>query len=279
MIVVIISASAVSAELIKFADRETVHATVVERVKDRDAVGSERNGTTHQCVSAGDRLVSKFWLERNLPRVGALVFLRQRHLLLPRGDADHHHRRERRVRKSVAFNIEPALVGACLYERRERVEDRGLRRFLRVNRIRIRGVRVCRFRLRRIQDRLVDRENRFDALRRFDAISTREIVDRNCRDVARRRRDRNLARSREEEGTIDDFARARVRPRATRREVELIRRMCVDDARERKGSDQVENEAPSIVALDHCCCICFSPESNQGQSNPGQALFVSTASR
>ena len=202
VIVVIVGAPAVAAELVELANGEAVDAAIVERVEDRNSVGRKRNGAAHERVLARDRLVGELGLQRNLPRIRALVLLRKRNLLLPRGDADHHGGLERLVRKPIALDIEPTLIGARLHKRREGVEDRGLRR--------LRGVG----RLRLIDDRLVDRADRGDALLGFVAVGGGEIGERDGGDVARRGCDRDLARAREHKRAVDDFAGARVGPRA-----------------------------------------------------------------
>ena len=208
VIVVIVGAPAVAAELVELANGEAVDAAIVERVEDRNSVGRKRNGAAHERVLARDRLVGELGLQRNLPRIRTLVLLRKRNLLLPRGDADHHGGLERLVRKAIALDIEPTLIGARLHKRREGVEDRGLRRLRGVGRLRG-GVR-----LRLIDDRLVDRADRGDALLGFVAVGGGEIGERDGGDVARRGCDRDLARAREHKRAVDDFAGARVGPRA-----------------------------------------------------------------
>ena len=233
VVVVVVGASAVAAELVELADREAVDAAVVERVEDRDAVGRERDRALHEVRLAEDRLVGELGLERDLPGVRAFVLLRERDLLLPRGDADHHRHLERLVRQAVALDVEPALVGARLHKRREGVEDRGLRGLAGCGRLRCGGLRRGRLRRgvvlrgRLFDARLVERADRGDALLGLAAIGRGQVVERDGREFAGRRRDRDLARAREEERAVDDFARARVGPRTGGGRVELVGRMRV----------------------------------------------------
>ena len=242
VIVVVVGATAVAAELVEFADREAVDAAVVERVEDRDAVRSERDGALHEVRLAEDRLVGELGLERDLPRVRARVVLRQRHLLLPRGDADHHAHLERRMRKPVRLDIEPAVVEARLHERRELVEDRSLRGLRRSGRL--------------LDARVVDRADRRDARVGLGAVGAREIGERDRLERARRRRDRDLAGASEEERALDQLARARIRPDAARRRIELVGRMRVRERRARERRDRCEE---AKLHSPPPCCFCLRP--------------------
>ena len=132
------------------------------------------------------------------------------------------------MRKPIALDIEPALIGARFHKRREGVEDRGLRGLARCRGLwggRLRRGVVLRGRL--FDARFVERADRGDALLGLAAIGRGEVVERDGREFARRRRDRDLARAREEERAVDDFARARVGPRTGGGRVELVGRMRV----------------------------------------------------
>ena len=242
VVVVVVAAAAVTAELVELADREAVDAPVVERIEDRDAVRRERHGASHERGAARDRLVRELRLQRNLPRVAAGVRLRQRHLLLPRGDADHHPHLKRRVRQAVRLDIEPAVVEARLHERRELVEDLGLRGLGRSGRL--------------LDARVVDRADRRDARVGRGAVGAREIGEGDRLERARRRRDRDLAGASEEERALDQLARARIRPDAARRRIELVGRMRVRERRARERCDRCEQ--PKLHSPPPCC-FCLRP--------------------
>lgn len=235
VVVVVVGAAAMAAELVEFADRERIDATIVERVEDRNAVRCERDRALHEVRAPGHGLLGELRLQRDLPRIRAGVRLRKRHLLLPGGDADHHLHLERRVRKAVRLDVEPALVEARLHEGREGVEDRGLRR--------LPGRRL-------FHTRLVDRANLCDALVRVRASVTREILERDRREIASARRDANLSAARKDERAFDRLARADVRPHAARRQVELVGRMRDGErgTREQCGRKRERRKDESIHA-------------------------------
>ena len=83
VIVVVVATAAVAAELIEFADRVAVAATIVERIEDGDAVGGQGHGALHERVLAVDGRLGELGLQRDLPGIRAGVGLRHRHLLLP----------------------------------------------------------------------------------------------------------------------------------------------------------------------------------------------------
>ena len=238
VVVVIVGASTVTAELVEFTDRERINATIVERVEDRDAVRGERDGTLHEIRFAENGLLGEFRFQRNLPRVRARVVVRKRHLLLPRGDADHHLRCERRVRQAVRLDVEPALVEARFHERREGIEDRGLRG-LRGGLRRCGGCVRCieRTRERQFNARLVDRANRGDPLVGVRASVTRKILKCDRCEIAAARRDADLSAARKDERAFDRLARANVRPQAARRRVELVWRMRACDRHAQRTRD------------------------------------------
>ena len=124
VVVVIVRAPAVPAPLVEFADLRGDLAAIVLRVEDRDAIGRERDGAAQEAVLDRDHFLRRHRRERDLPRIRARVVLRQRHLLLPRGDADHHVVRG----QPVAFDEKKTLIPAHIHSRRERRERRRLLR-------------------------------------------------------------------------------------------------------------------------------------------------------
>ncbi|MFO0001339.1 MAG: hypothetical protein ACK559_09425, partial [bacterium] len=59
-----------------------------------------------------DRDVGELVSQRDLPRVGARVRLRQRDLLLPRDDAGHERMLDRRMRQAVTLHPQPLRIRA-----------------------------------------------------------------------------------------------------------------------------------------------------------------------
>ena len=127
VVVVVVGAAAVAAPLVEFADLLRDFPAVVLRIKDRNAVGGEGDGAAEKVIA--DRLGSRrdHRLQRDAPGVGAGVRLRQRHLLLPRGDADHH----RVGGQPLAFDVEEGVVPTQAYARCKRGERGGLGRLRR----------------------------------------------------------------------------------------------------------------------------------------------------
>ena len=91
VIVVVVGTAAVSAEFVEFAGQERVGATVVlDRIEDGHAIDRHRDRPTEEMVFGRQRLRGRHRKTRNPPGIVAHIRLRQRHLLLPRGDAHHH---------------------------------------------------------------------------------------------------------------------------------------------------------------------------------------------
>ena len=105
---VVVGPAAVAAILVEFADQEGVFATVVKRIEDRHAVDRQRDRPPQELVFRHDRVGRRHWIQRNLPGVVADILLRQRHLLLPRPDADH----QRMIGDAVALDEEISVVNA-----------------------------------------------------------------------------------------------------------------------------------------------------------------------
>lgn len=118
VIVVVVGAAAMTAELVEFAGEECVVAPVVQGVEDGNAVDRQGDGTSEQTRFRRDRFVGHLRGSRELPRVGVVVRLRHRKLLLPAGDSHHHlvggH--------AVAFNHPHITAGEGLDRFGERVE-------------------------------------------------------------------------------------------------------------------------------------------------------------
>ena len=90
MVVVIISAAAMPAPLIELADLLGDLTTIVLRIEDWDAINAKRDGSTKEAVLDRGWFLRHHRMQGNAPRVVPKVGMRQRHLLLPRRDADHH---------------------------------------------------------------------------------------------------------------------------------------------------------------------------------------------
>ena len=140
VVVIIICAPTVSAPLVELADLLRHFAPVVLRVENRDPVRREGNRPAQEASLDRNRRRRHDRAQRNPPRVLSSVGLRQRHLLLPCGDAGHHPVR----REPVRFDQQKLLVPPHLHRRRERGKNprrprcapsaagwRGRRRFLR----------------------------------------------------------------------------------------------------------------------------------------------------
>ena len=91
VVMIIVGAAAVSAEFVEFAGQEGVGATVVlDRIENRHAVDRHRDGPAKEMVFGRQRLRGRHRKPRNPPRIVTHIGLRQGHLLLPGGDANHH---------------------------------------------------------------------------------------------------------------------------------------------------------------------------------------------
>ncbi len=118
MVVVVVAPAAVTAVLVELAGEVGVLPAVVQGVEDRHAVHRQGDGPAVERGLPRDRLLREPRMERDLPRVAARVGLGQRHLLLPRPDADHH----RVVRQAVRPDVQPVVVVAQLESGLERLE-------------------------------------------------------------------------------------------------------------------------------------------------------------
>ena len=108
VVVVVVGPAAVAAVLVELADQEGIFAAVVERVENRHAVDCQCDGSPQKPVFRRNRVGCRHRLERNLPGVVADILLGQRHLLLPRPNADH----QRMIGYAVRLNEEISVVAA-----------------------------------------------------------------------------------------------------------------------------------------------------------------------
>ena len=106
VIVVVVGSTAVATELIEFTHEIGVLTAIVERIEDRNAVRRDGDGSAQEVALRRLRSLGWHRMQRDLPGVLADVLLRQRHLLLPRGDADHHSV----IGDPVRFDVEVAVV-------------------------------------------------------------------------------------------------------------------------------------------------------------------------
>ena len=123
VVVVVVRASAVSAPLVQLADFRRDFAAIILRIEDRNAIRRDRDRPAQESPLDRQRRLRRHRRKRKLPRIRARVILRQRHLLLPRGDADHHVVRGH----SIALDEKEPLIPAHIHFRRERLERRRLR--------------------------------------------------------------------------------------------------------------------------------------------------------
>ena len=103
---IVVGSTTVPAELVEFTHEIGVLTAIVERIEDWDAVGRDGDRSTQKVPFCRLRFLRRNRMQRDLPRVLAEVFLRQRHLLLPSGDADH----QPVIGNAVRFDIEEAVV-------------------------------------------------------------------------------------------------------------------------------------------------------------------------
>ena len=125
VVVIIIRASAMAAPLVQFADFIADLAAIVLRIEDRDAIHGQSDRATQEAAFDHRRFLRHDRLQWDAPRVVIEIRLRQRHLLLPRGDAHHHVV----IRQAVRAHIKKLAIRPQI-ELREGQE--GLRRLRRV---------------------------------------------------------------------------------------------------------------------------------------------------
>ena len=90
VVVVIICSSAMPTPLIQLANLLSHLTTIVLGIEDRHAIHRQSNGSAQKAALDHRRFLCRHRLERNLPGIVVEILLRQRHLLLPGRDADHH---------------------------------------------------------------------------------------------------------------------------------------------------------------------------------------------
>ena len=106
VIMIIIGAAAMPAPLVQFADLIGDFAAIVLRVENRNAVHADGDGSAQKVIFDNRRCFCRDRFQWQTPGVVAGVRLRQRHLLLPGGDAHHHVV----VRDSVRLDVKKVLV-------------------------------------------------------------------------------------------------------------------------------------------------------------------------
>ena len=103
VVMVIVGAATVAAKFVEFAGEKRVGMAVVfDRIKDGHPVRRDRNGAAEEVILRREWRGGGAREKRKAPRVVTCVWLRQRSLLLPGGDAHHHAV----IRHTVRFHVE-----------------------------------------------------------------------------------------------------------------------------------------------------------------------------
>ena len=123
VVVVVVRASAMSAPLIQLPNFRRHFAAIILRIENRNPIRRDRDRPAQESPLDRQRRLRRHRRKRKLPRIRARVILRQRHLLLPRRDADHHVVRGH----PIALDEKEPLIPAHIHFRRERLERRRLR--------------------------------------------------------------------------------------------------------------------------------------------------------
>ena len=122
VIMIIIRPSRVPAIVVQFAGEKGVgNAIVLDRIKNRHPVHGNGDGSAKKVRLGRNGPRRHLRLQRQPPRIIALIGLRQRHLLLPRRNA--HHQRMRR--HAVGLNVKELIVPMGLHLGCKRLKQRG----------------------------------------------------------------------------------------------------------------------------------------------------------
>ena len=116
---VIVRSTTVTSEIIELTSQQCIRLSVVlNGIEDRHTVNSNRDGTSKEVVLCRHGFFGRNGIQRNAPRIFAVVLLWQWDLLLPCRDPDHHFV----IRNTVGFHVEKVVVGACFDNITERFE-------------------------------------------------------------------------------------------------------------------------------------------------------------
>ena len=102
VVMVVVRSTTVATEFIQFTCKQSIcPAIVFDRIKDRDTIGRQGDGTTKKMRFGRQRILCHYGLQWNSPCIVIKVRLRHRDLLLPSCNTHHHPM----VRHRIGFDI------------------------------------------------------------------------------------------------------------------------------------------------------------------------------